>query len=117
MSGNETSSQSCFLNLNHESPTSPLDLSTTGPYRPFLLSPISNDNLWSLPLDLSVKTNYMINRQMSVSNLYEEPEIITEPKSDWHYRSIKDLSKRHIPLLSGDGPQRTPIRVQVSFSL
>jgi hypothetical protein len=52
---------------------------------------------------------------MSIDYLYEEPKIVTQPKSEWHYRSIKDLAKKHIPFVSGDGPQRTPVRVRVSF--
>jgi hypothetical protein len=48
---------------------------------------------------------------------YEEPEILTQPKEEWHYRNMKDLGKRRLPLLAGDGPQRRPIRVKVKYRL
>ena len=93
MSGNETCDQFCFFNLNQDWPISPLDLSTTSSRSSFPFPPISTDNSWPLPLDLSVKTNYMINRQTSLDNLYENPEIITETKIrlalSKHKRSIK----------------------------
>lgn len=50
---------------------------------------------------------------MSIDDAFEPPEIITQPKREWHYRSIKDLAKQHLPYLAGSGPQRTPIRVRV----
>jgi len=53
---------------------------------------------------------------MSVDDTYEPPEVITQPKREWHYRSIKDLAKNHLPYVAGNGPQRTPIRVKVSCS-
>jgi hypothetical protein len=44
---------------------------------------------------------------------YDAPEILIQPKSEWHYRNIKDLGKKRMPLLAGQGPQRTPIQVKV----
>jgi hypothetical protein len=46
---------------------------------------------------------------------YDAPEILTQPKKEWHYRNMKDLGKNRIPLLAGDGPQRTLIRVKVKY--
>jgi hypothetical protein len=48
-----------------------------------------------------------------IQHQYDAPEILTQPKSEWHYRNMKDLGKNRIPLLAGDGPQRTLIRVKV----
>jgi len=100
----------------NESPTSPLDLSRTSTRFPFVHRSSSNDDSSPSPIiDLSVKDNYIDQRQISIYYLYKEPMIMIEPKADWHYRSIKDLAKKHIPFLSGDGPQRTPIRLKVCF--
>ncbi|CAF3456282.1 unnamed protein product [Rotaria socialis] len=44
---------------------------------------------------------------------YNAPPIEIQPKPDWHYRSMKDLGSPGFPIIAGDGPQRTPIRVQV----
>jgi hypothetical protein len=66
-------------------------------------------------MDSSENVSHIDNTQISVNYLYDEPIIITHPKREWHYRSIKDLAKKHIPFISGDGPQRTPIRLKVSF--
>jgi len=88
--------------------TSPLDLSTNN--RQFLFRQQS-----SSPLDLSTTAIENGYRQMSIDDAFEPPIIITEPKSEWHYRSIKDLAKQHLPYLAGNGPQRTPIRVKVSY--
>jgi len=46
---------------------------------------------------------------------YAEPEIIIQPKEEWHRRYMRDVGKRKMPLLSGDGPQRTSIPVKVSY--
>jgi hypothetical protein len=91
----------------NSSPSLPLDLSKNS--KQFRFQP-----LLSPPLDLSAKTTQFNYRQMSVDDVYEPPEIITQPKNEWHYRSIKDLAKKHLPYLAGNGPQRTPIRVKVS---
>jgi hypothetical protein len=48
-----------------------------------------------------------------IQHQYDAPEILTQPKKEWHYRNMKDLGKERIPLLAGDGPQRTLIRVKV----
>jgi hypothetical protein len=88
------------------SPSLPLDLSVNSRQFPFRGGSSS-------PTDLSIKPIQTNSRQMSVDDEYEPPLIITEPKRDWHYRSIKDLAKKHLPYLPGIGPQRTPIRVTV----
>ncbi len=46
---------------------------------------------------------------------YPKPDVIIQPKEEWHRRYMKDVGRRKMPLLSGDGPQRTPIRVKVSY--
>ncbi len=43
------------------------------------------------------------------------PIVTTEPKDEWHSRTIKELKDHKNPLLSGEGPQRTPIRVAVTY--
>ncbi|CAF4557483.1 unnamed protein product [Rotaria sp. Silwood1] len=43
----------------------------------------------------------------------EAPEILNQPKKEWHYRNMKDLAKNQIPLLAGDGSQRKLTRVKV----
>jgi hypothetical protein len=90
----------------HVSPAIPLDLSTNRS-NPFLPQ--------TLPLDLSLKSTHVNQRSMAADNLLEAPRIITEPKTEWHYRSMKDLANKHLPCLAGNGPQRTPIRVSVSY--
>ena len=45
---------------------------------------------------------------------YDAPEIVIQPKEEWHYQNMKDLAKNRLPLLADDGPQRTPIRVKVN---
>ncbi len=87
--------------------TSPLDLSKNSTQFPFRQRSPS-------PLDLSTTAIRNYSRQMSIDNAFEPPVIQTQPKCEWHYRSIKDLAKNHLPYLAGNGPQRTPIRVQVS---
>lgn len=98
----------------NESPNSPLDLSKTSTRFPFVHRSTSNDNSSSSPINISEKTSYFKRKQMSIDDTYDPPEIITQPKEEWHYRSIKDLAKKHIPFISGDGPQRTPIRIKVN---
>ncbi len=46
---------------------------------------------------------------------YPKPDVIIQPKEEWHRRYMKDVGTRVMPLLSGDGSQRTPIRVKVSY--
>lgn len=104
--------QSMTETSDDESQNSPLDLSIHNRY-------FENDSSSSLPLPLPehIPINIPVKSEfkMETDFLYDFPSILTQPKAEWHYRSIKDLAKHHIPLLSGDGPQRTPIRVQVSF--
>lgn len=93
--------------------------------------PMSSDPVQTSPLDLSLKRPYYPQRSSSPSetrrkssssapifleDIFDSPIVITEPKSEWHYRSLKDLQKKHLPYLAGIGPQRTPIRVTVSCS-
>lgn len=95
--------------------------------------PMSSDPVQTSPLDLSLKRFYYPQRSTSPSetraknnsnhasnfleSIFDPPMVITQPKSEWHYRSLKDLQKKHLPYLAGIGPQRTPIRVTVSCSL
>ncbi|CAF4130622.1 unnamed protein product [Rotaria magnacalcarata] len=44
---------------------------------------------------------------------YNAPPIKTQPKQDWHYRSMKDLGRTGFPIIAGVGPQRTLISVKV----
>jgi hypothetical protein len=101
---------------NNNSPPMPLDLSKTSTVYPFIPRSMSRDDPPMSPMDSSDRNPYFIGRQMLEDIQYEAPEIIIQPKLEWHYRSMKDLEKKHIPFLSGDGPQRTPIRVRVSYS-
>lgn len=41
------------------------------------------------------------------------PKILIQPKPEWHCRTMKDLGENRIPLLAGQGPQRTLIQVKV----
>ena len=98
-----------------------------------LVTPMSPDGVQTSPLDLSMKkqgffhpqrsitppqsftkTALTYSREMSMEDVLESPRVITEPKREWHYRSLKDLQKKHLPYLAGIGPQRTPVRVSVS---
>jgi hypothetical protein len=53
--------------------------------------------------------------------LYKEPEIVIQPKKDWHPRYPKDLIPKQktkiMGLLQGVGGQRTRIKVKVSCLL
>lgn len=91
--------------MNYEQ-TSPLDLSRTGKLFHYpVQSPIPCE-FCHVPLPC-------YSRQISFEAQFKPPKVVTEPKREWHYRSIKDLAKNHLPYLSGIGPQRTPIRVTV----
>ncbi|CAF1059376.1 unnamed protein product [Rotaria sordida] len=103
---NDVDSQCHAITDSNDSQESPLDLSKTGKF--YRCSVVSRS-----PDVLCVNTNNTCDREMLLSHLYEKPKILTEPKLHWHYRSIKDLAKQHIPLLSGAGRQRTPIRMTV----
>jgi len=111
----ENSNRSHAATYAYDSQTSPLDLSRTSTRFPFFHRSTSTDNSPSSPIDLSIKSSGIDTRQTSIGYLYEQPMITTQPKRKWHYRSIKDLAKKHIPFLSGVGSQRTPIRLKVSF--
>ncbi|CAF1190340.1 unnamed protein product [Adineta ricciae] len=87
-------------------PTSPLDLTMHSKRFPFTQRSTS-------PVDLSMKRPVVYERQAPIENEDNFPMIITQPKPEWHYRSVKDLAKQHLPFLAGNGPQRTPIRVSV----
>jgi hypothetical protein len=89
--------------------TSPLDLSIKKERFSYPQRPTS-------PPNSCTKTTFTYDRQMSMENYLGPPKVITEPKKEWHYRSLKDLQKKHLPYLAGIGPQRTPIRVSVSYS-
>ncbi|CAF0767293.1 unnamed protein product [Rotaria sordida] len=104
--------QSYPTTFGYESQDSPLDLSKNSKHFPFQ-RPMSIDESLTAAEDSCVKSHNIIDRQMAINYPYEAPQIITQPKSDWHYRSMKDLAKKHIPFLSGEGPQRTPIRIKV----
>jgi hypothetical protein len=112
----EISNQSHVTIYSNNSQTSPLDLSKTSIRFPPSRRATSSDDSTSSPMDLFVDSSPIYSRQMSVDCSYEQPTILTAPKSEWHYRNKRDLAKGHIPFLSGDGPQRTPIRLKVSFS-
>ena len=90
-----------------KTPTSPLDLSMKKPLSSVDNHYTSTKSEPSSPMDASGTT------ETSIDISLPEPIIKIQPKSQWHYRSIKDLLKKHIPLVSGEGPQRTPIQVQV----
>ncbi|CAF3645022.1 unnamed protein product [Rotaria sordida] len=67
-------------------------------------------------------SSYVLNQSSNTSEIFpttsasiqcEAPNILNKPKKDWHYRNMRDLAKNRIPLLAGDGPQRSLIRVKV----
>ena len=97
-----------------DSSAEPLDLSTTSKVYPFS-HPITPERDPSPPYrDKARRKQSVLQTQMSTDFICEPPRIITQPKEIWHYRNIKELAKKHHPLLAGEGPQRTPIRVTVS---
>ncbi len=112
----DISNQSHTIIHENDLQTSPLDLSQNSIRFPYVHQATSTDDLTTSPTDLPVKNNHMDSRQMSIDCSFEEPTILTPPKSEWHYRSTRDLAKKHIPLLAGEGPQRTPIVIKVSVS-
>lgn len=93
----------------------PLDLSRNSTTVPFVHPPTPDEKPNPATLFRASRQNSMIERQMSVEYSYDAPSILIQPKSEWHYRNLRDLASKHIPLLSGHGPQRTPIRVTVSY--
>ncbi|CAF0767365.1 unnamed protein product [Rotaria sordida] len=67
-------------------------------------------------------SSFVLNQSSNTSEIFpttsasiqcEAPNILNKPKKDWHYRNMRDLAKNRIPLLAGDGPQRSLIRVKV----
>lgn len=115
-SHSEISNQSYTTIYGNDSQTSPLDLSITSIRFPAIRRTTASDDSMSSSTDLSINNNNIYSRQISIDCSYDKPTILTPPKSEWHYRSKRDLAKEHIPFLPGDGPQRTPIRLKVSFS-
>jgi hypothetical protein len=115
-SHSEISNQSYTTIYGNDSQTSPLDLSITSIRFPAIRRTTAPDDPMSSSTDLSINNNNIYSRQISIDCSYDKPTILTPPKSEWHYRSKRDLAKEHIPFLPGDGPQRTPIRLKVSFS-
>lgn len=86
--------------------TSPLDLSIK---RPFFHPQRS-----SSPSERRARPTHTLTESMCLEDSFDSPKVFTQPKAEWHYRSLKDLQKKHLPYLAGIGPQRTPIRVTVS---
>lgn len=95
-------------------PTSPLDLSMNSKTFKFVHPRTPEQTHTKSPFMPTGKPDvgqtYPI---MSSHALLEPPRILIQPKTEWHYRNLRDLANKHIPLLSGDGPQRTPIRIHV----
>ena len=50
---------------------------------------------------------------VSITPQLGAPKIAIQPKSKVHPRNMKELGKKEIPFLPGDGPQRTPIKIKV----
>jgi len=95
------------------SPMEPLDLSRTSTMFPFAHPSTPEEKPNPSTIFRLNRQNSLMERQMSVDYTYSPPTIIIQPKSEWHYRNMRDLASKHIPLLSGNGPQRTPIRLSV----
>ena len=95
---------------------SPLDLSRNSTTHAFFHPPTPDKCSSTSPMDVGRRNPFPYIRQRSRGFPLAPPEILIEPKTEWHYRNMKDLAIQHIPLLSGVGPQRTPIRVSVSSS-
>lgn len=95
-------------------PTSPLDLSMKSKTFKFVHPPTPEQTMMQSPMACLAKIDAnKINMPQLFESLLPKPEIVIQPKTEWHYRNIRDLANKHIPLLSGDGPQRTPIRIRV----
>ena len=97
------------LNEMYCEQTSPLDLSRTGKAFHYQVRSPSPCECCRMPLP-------SYSRQASIETNISPPLVVTQPKREWHYRSLKDLAKNHLPYLSGIGPQRTPVRVTVCYS-
>lgn len=96
------------------SPTSPLDFSKNS--KTIVFSHPKTPEKSSVSPFFKSKTASLFYSQLPIF-LFQAPVILTQPKSEWHYRNIRDLANKHIPLLSGEGPQRTPIRIQIPQQL
>ena len=96
-----------------DSSAEPLDLSKTSKVYPFFHPHTSESEPYR---DAMQRSQPMMKWQISTDSICEPPQIRTQPKEIWHYRNVKELGKKHHPLLAGEGPQRTPIRVTVSTS-
>ncbi|CAF4226740.1 unnamed protein product, partial [Rotaria magnacalcarata] len=113
MDTNDNSYESDVEFCDKDVPNSPLDLTINSIRYPSAKRPISSQNLLPLPEIVRPKPSHIFAPPMLENPLLPSPQIVTQPKAEWHYRSMKDLAKKHIPYLSGDGPQRTPIRIKV----
>jgi len=78
----------------------------------------TNTSLIPLPTHLSnsigIPNTSIDSEPRSLTICLDPPKLITEPKDKWHPRTIEELKVRKNPLLSGEGRQRTPIRVEVT---
>ena len=101
-----------MLDMCPSTPNSPLDFSRTS--KTIRFSHPKTPEKSTISPFFKPKTASFFNQEPYSFRL-EAPEILIQPKSEWHYRNIRDLANKHIPLLSGEGPQRTPIRIQVRF--
>jgi len=85
-------------------------------------SPMQNiqnpSNVSLLPfnhLSITTQVTPIVHAPTSPQFSYAQPEIIIQPKEEWHLRYMRDVGTREMSFLSGDGSQRTPIRVKVSY--
>ncbi|CAF3194852.1 unnamed protein product [Rotaria socialis] len=113
MDTNENSYESDVEFCDKGVPDSPLDLTINSIRYPSAKRPISNQDPLPLSETALPKPSHIFAPPMVGTFVLPSPLIVTQPKAEWHYRSMKDLAKKHIPYLSGDGPQRTPIRIKV----
>ncbi len=68
-------------------------------------------------LSRTIRVSQIIPASTPIHFQYEAPPILIQPKQKLRYRNMKDLGKKRIPLLSGDGPQRVLVRVKVNYFL
>jgi len=71
----------------------------------------------STQLSRAIRVPQIIPTSTPIHFQYEAPPILIQPKQKLRYRNMKDLGKKRIPLLSGDGPQRVLVRVKVNYFL
>lgn len=67
----------------------------------------------TIHLSNTTPTSRNTTSEASATHQCDEPEIITQPHAEWHYRNMKEFEKKKLPFLPGEGPQRTPIRIKV----